>query len=167
MPGPGFGVTVTGFDRLDALLLGVAERAADAKPWLNDVADKVELIAAASFHDEGPNWAPLKPSTQADRRRKGYQPEHPILVRRGDLKTSAVRGKNHIRRFKGTRSIEVGSRDFKALFHELGTRNMRARPFYVVTLADVTVMRLGAADYLLGRWGARAAVGVLTRRDAA
>lgn len=160
-------VATRGFSEVDALLDGIAVRARAPRPWLHDAADRMEQLMGQAFTDEGPGWPALRPSTQQDRRRKGYGPAGPILQRRRVLYGSTQKGSRlHVRRLKGTRSIEVGSRDPRAFFHEFGTARMRARPFAVVTLADAAVFRITAADYVMGRWARRAATNTGTGRVA-
>lgn len=81
----------------------------------------------------GARWASLTPSTAADRRRQGYGPYHPILVRSGDYRSSFVDPTNpdHISKIERRSErllIFEGSDDFRILWHEKGTRNMPARP---------------------------------------
>lgn len=83
------------------------------------------------------NWAPLRPATVIDRQRKGYAGNRPILVRTGALRKSFVErgGDNYERIWQSPLglTVEVGSDDPRAIFHERGTANMAARP---VTLLD-------------------------------
>ena len=82
-------------------------------------------------------WAPLVPATVGQRRAQGYAGNRPILVRRGDLRKSFVeRGGDHYERIWQSPvglTVEVGSADPRAVFHERGTRTMPARS---VTLLD-------------------------------
>lgn len=48
-------------------------------------------IESRRFQAEGPGWLPLAESTQADRARSGYGPQHPILVRTDTLALSLTR----------------------------------------------------------------------------
>lgn len=59
---------------------------------LNDVGDIAHKYFGRQFASEGgefgEKWAALKQRTQEDRKRRGYKPAHPILVRRGYLRAS-------------------------------------------------------------------------------
>jgi phage gpG-like protein len=147
-----FRVDVSGTTHLLGTLSGIIRRVTEPRPALNAVGDSIERKAATAFQREGPGWAPLKPATQRDRARRGYGPSHPILERTGGLRRSASeQGGAHRRRYRGTRSIEVGSADPKAVFHQFGTRNMTARPFYRITRVEITVWRIMASNHVMGR----------------
>lgn len=83
-------------------------------------------------------WARLAPSTAADRRRQGYAPYHPILVRTGGYRDSFVNPSNpdHISKIvrrSDRLQIFEGSDDFRVLWHEQGTRKMPARPVLTIS----------------------------------
>jgi phage gpG-like protein len=72
-------------------------------------------------------WAPLRPSTIRDRMRRGYGPG-PILHRTGEMEASLTSRHHPGNVFAVTpTSVTVGTRDRKAIFHQLGTRKMAAR----------------------------------------
>lgn len=149
----GFSASHTGFPSLDTKLVGIDVRASRPRALLNALADSLERKARTAFSREGPGWAPLKPATNRDRVRKRYPPAHPILERTGDLRRSASEaGSAHIRRYvAGTKGIEVGSRDAKAVFHQKGTSRMVARPFYRITSVELTTWRIMAGNHIMGR----------------
>lgn len=105
------------------------------------IADAIRQQFQANFTRQGSGngaWRPLAPATVADRRRQGYAGNRPILVRRGDLRRSFVErgGDNYERIWQSPvgLTIESGSDDPRAIFHERGTSRMPARE--VVPLDD-------------------------------
>lgn len=77
-------------------------------------------------------WARLAPATLVDRQRKGFA-AGPTLVRTGGLRASYVSrgGASHYERISQSAvglTIEAGSDDYRAPFHERGTAKMPARP---------------------------------------
>ncbi len=90
---------------------------------------------ARIFSDQGGTvrWAPLAPSTVSDRVRKGFPGRRPILIRTGGYMRSWVQAgdSDHIEDFERTVNgwnLKVGSRDYRAIWHEFGTARMPARP---------------------------------------
>lgn len=105
------------------------------------IADGIKQQHQANFTRQGSgngSWRQLAPATVADRRRQGYAGNRPILVRRGDLRRSFVErgGDNYERVWQSPvgLTIESGSDDPRAIFHERGTNRMPARE--VVPLDD-------------------------------
>lgn len=82
-------MTVEGEVVVDRLLQGLDDRARDVSPAWPQVAKAFQTIQAKVFSTEGGStgapWPQLAPSTQAQRRRLGYGPQHPILQRSGKL----------------------------------------------------------------------------------
>lgn len=82
-------VSVEGEVIVDRLLQGIEDRARDLTPVWPYVVRVFREIVAKAFASEGAStgapWAPLAESTQADRRRHGFPPAHPILRRTGAL----------------------------------------------------------------------------------
>ena len=78
--------------RLEAFALYVS----DLTPAWPAVDRAVQSVIAAQFASEGAHggeiWKPLKPRTQRERQRLGFQPSHPILRRTGDLEKSLTQG---------------------------------------------------------------------------
>lgn len=105
---------------------------ADLEPTRNAVRDGFAL----NFADEASGWGPweaLAPRTVIERRRLGFGPEHPILIRTGDYWESWIDPENpdHIsetRRGGGLTTMEEGSDDYRVDWHEMGTVIMPARP---------------------------------------
>lgn len=81
---------------VDRLLKGIEERAADLRPAWPAVTRAFQLAVGAAFASEGAStgapWPELKPATQAERRRKGFSPAHPILQRTQDLHRALTLG---------------------------------------------------------------------------
>lgn len=105
------------------------------------IADGIRHQFQSNFTRQGSGngaWRPLAPATVADRRRQGYAGNRPILVRRGDYRRSFVErgGDNHERIWQSAvgLTIESGSDDPRAIFHERGTSRMPVRE--VVPLDD-------------------------------
>jgi phage gpG-like protein len=77
---------------VDRMLRGIEERAADVSgAWPAVVAvfrDVVGKAFATEGGSTGAPWKPLARSTQAERRRLGFPPAHPILRRTGALARS-------------------------------------------------------------------------------
>ena len=81
---------------IDRLLSGISERATNLAPAWPGVLEAFYRITAAAFSSEGAStgapWKALAKSTQAERKRLGYGPSHPILRRTGALE-DALTGK--------------------------------------------------------------------------
>jgi len=94
-----------------------------------------------SESDAGKRWAPLAPSTLAQRERKGYGPG-PILQREGTLRTLAS-----AHREVSESGAEVGPEgpDY-AEYHLTGTPRMPARPFL-----DISELSVDAIDDAIHR----------------
>lgn len=108
------------------------------KKALDDAGDIAQKFLSHQFDKEGKEfgtpWRPLALSTQKDRARKGYKPEHPILVRRGWLRASIIhkRSAHHKRVITNTGIIMTSGVKTKSglnLFelHQEGTRKIPAR----------------------------------------
>lgn len=78
-------------------------------------------------------WPRLAESTARERRRLGFGPYHPILIRTGDYRKSFVwpGDADHISEDGTTAQgwyVEEGSEDYRVAWLEQGTRYMPARP---------------------------------------
>lgn len=82
-------MTVEGELVVDRLLQGIENRARDVSPAWPRVVEVFRQTVAKAFQTEGAStgatWPPLRPSTQAQRKRLGYGPAHPILQRTKQL----------------------------------------------------------------------------------
>lgn len=89
-------LTVEGEVIIDRLLEGLEERATDMRPAWPAVVQVFQRITKAAFDTEGKStgapWPQLAPATQADRRRQGFPPAHPILQRTQQLKRALTTG---------------------------------------------------------------------------
>lgn len=105
------------------------------RPVLEKIADyiKIEMISR-TFEREGPGWTPLARRTVAERVQAGYDGQHPILRRSGDL-FKELTEKSHpkhieiIKTGKNAR-IEIGGSSQKFIQNQMGDRtlNLPARP---------------------------------------
>lgn len=82
-------MTVEGEVIVDRVLQGIEDRARDISPAWPAVIRVFQQIQTQVFASEGGStgapWPQLAPSTQAQRRRLGFGPQHPILQRTGTL----------------------------------------------------------------------------------
>ena len=111
------------------------------KKALDDAADIAQKFLGRQFatagREFGAAWSPLAKSTQADRKRKGYKPSRPILVRRGWLRASVIekRSANHQRTvtLHGVTlasSLKTKSGLNLLMLHQAGTAKMPARKIF-------------------------------------
>ena len=99
------------------------------------VGASVRLGFEANFADEsagGIPWPRLAESTAKERRRLGFGAYHPILVRTGSYRSSFVwpGDADHVSEDGYMAQgwfVEEGSQDYRAQWHEEGTRFMPAR----------------------------------------
>lgn len=94
-------------------------------PALEQIGDYVRTtMIPRVFQQEGPGWASLAKMTQRDRATKGFNPQHPILIRTRDLFQELTEKSHpqHIEIIKtGTRSrIEIGGSSAKFVQNQLG-----------------------------------------------
>lgn len=90
---------------------------------------------ARNFAREGSGagaWAPLAPSTVAQRLREGFPGAHPILQRRGDFRRTYTDGGNSDTHYTFVQTASgwdmyVGSDDERDPWHFFGTSRMPAR----------------------------------------
>lgn len=111
------------------------------KKALDDAADIAQKFLGRQFatagHEFGTAWPVLAKSTQADRKRKGYKPARPILVRRGWLRASVIdkRSANHQRTvtlhgITLSSSLKTKSGLNLVTLHQEGTAKMPARKIF-------------------------------------
>jgi phage gpG-like protein len=141
-------ITFTYADNSEAVseeLKSFQDALADNAPALREIAgDFREMLArqfASEGRAEGTPWAPRKsPLVGADgvRPRRGER-RSPLLVRTGALRDSLARpGAGHVEEMDAG-SLTLGTRLPYALFHQLGTRHMPARP--IIVLSDARAQR--------------------------
>ena len=100
-------------------------------------------LAQSFIGNEQLGWDPLKPATIADKARAGYEVPKPLL-RTGELRVSI---KGEAEAVPGGVVGVVGTDDPTAIWHELGTSRMPARPFLgpVLILSEPAIVAaLGA-----------------------
>lgn len=90
-------------------------------PWIQEA-------FASEGASTGPRWAPLSPAYAAWKVRRGFSSA--ALVRTGDLSRSLLQPNVHaLGVWRATpNALAVGTTRQAALFHQLGTRRMPARP---------------------------------------
>jgi phage gpG-like protein len=106
-------------------LLRFAERAENMSPVWDEVEDQLKVAFERNFRNQGPGWAPLKPSTIRSRIAQGYPPG-PILTRSGDYRRAMTTG---LTTHKNPGELIVMAPAVPGKFHQFGTRTpMAARP---------------------------------------
>jgi len=110
------------------------------------------------FENEGFQnpWAPLTPSTQKERARLGYGPEHPILVREGTYMGAFIHSDSPYYVAEETPTgensyvLEIGTTNPLFPWHEKSTRFMPARPTTPIGDSSVSEAILeGLMDFIL------------------
>lgn len=130
-------ITVTGAEEVTRRLATWGQQISDLTPAWDLIADDLlgdwmqNILAEGGAYGA---WAPLRPSTIAERIRKGYGGDHPIMWRTGWLLRSlSARGQpNNIVQTTPT-SLTLGSSVPYAGYQHEGTRKMVARPLIGVT----------------------------------
>jgi len=142
-------------DQVERALAGFQGALADNAPALREIADDFREMIAQQFTSEGQAegtpWAARKTSRQPQTWRKaamsapalvartGRGNASPLLVRTGALRDSLIGlGGGHVEEID-ERSLTLGSRVPYAMFHQLGTRRMPARP--IIVLSDARAER--------------------------
>jgi len=129
-----FQFTVDGEALVDRTLLRWSDRVHNARPAFEAIADQFATAEMAHFASNGSGkWAALSPRYAAYKAARF--PGRPTLVRAGDLRNTLTRRPLGVERIADN-SLEVGTNDPKALFHQKGTPKMPARP--VIKLNDRT-----------------------------
>jgi len=120
-------------DQVDKALANFQASFADQAPALQAIADDFRALIARQFSTEGraegTPWPPRK-----SRARVGAVREPPLLIRTGALRDSLIgpSAPGHVEELEA-QSLTLGSRLPYALFHQLGTRRMPARPLIVLS----------------------------------
>jgi phage gpG-like protein len=126
-------------EAVDRALADFQAALADEGPALQTIADDFREMIAQQFASEGraggTPWPPLAAATLR-RKRAGAA----ILFRTGALLESlrGPSGANHVEEI-GPDTLTLGSRLPYAIFHQLGTRRMPARP--IIVLSDARTER--------------------------
>lgn len=118
-------VALTGLERVDAGLGQIGDRVDDLRPLFELYGEEFYRQETEWFDAEP--WVPLSPAYAVQKQKiYGDKP----LLRATDVlfKSFTERGAaGNIHRVSATEA-EFGSSDFKAIFHQLGTARMPARP---------------------------------------
>lgn len=89
-------LTVEGDVVIDRMLRGIESRATNLEPIWPAVVKVFRTVVDRAFRSEGSStgapWKPLAPRTQADRKRLGFPPAHPILQRTCALRRALTIG---------------------------------------------------------------------------
>ena len=86
-------------------------------------------------------WAPLAYSTIKEKMRKGYSPKP--LIRTGLLRASMAQNIS-------TKGFRIGTAVPYAKYHQLGTKNIPARPYLVFQTQDIERINKVVTDHLSG-----------------
>ena len=126
----------------------------DMSPLLDIIGEKVVLPSIAkNFKEEGrPNaWAPLKERTQIERTKDGFDPEHPILQRYGELLEASTEKDG----FGMMYDLEKQRLTIKNLLEKASrlhygdpSSNLPARPFFFLQTEDYVKVEKETRKYL-------------------
>jgi len=122
---------------LDAFQDALADPAL-AGPALREIADDFRVMIAQQFASEGraegTPWQPRRKGGSQARPGRPDQIGMPLLVRTGALRDSLIGpgAAGHVEELEDG-AITLGTRLPYALFHQLGTRHMPARPIIVLS----------------------------------
>ncbi|HVX39611.1 MAG TPA: phage virion morphogenesis protein [Gemmatimonadaceae bacterium] len=143
---------------IDRVLAGIEARARNVAPAWPAVVRAFQTIVRRAFDTEGGStgapWAPLAPRTQADRRRHGFPPAHPILERTGALARALTIGEGAYVSMQPTRmEYRLGAAVGYFTYHQSTrprTRLPRRAPV-LLTADDRTAMMHPIRLYITGR----------------
>jgi hypothetical protein len=152
-----FRVTLEGEVLVDRRLQAIEARMSDVGPAWPAVIKTFREIMAKSFATEGRStgaaWPELVDTTQAERRRLGFPPAHPILERTGKLKRALVLGEGgDIRSTPRRLTIGVGPEADYFVYHQSNrprTRLPRRAPV-LLTADDKTALMHPVRLYVTG-----------------
>lgn len=105
-------------------LLRFAGVASNMAPVWDSVEEAMTKAFERNFSEQGPGWAPLKPSTIRSRIAQGYAPG-PILTRSGDFRRTMT---TELVTHTSQNEMTVVAPAVPGLFHQMGTKRMAARP---------------------------------------
>ena len=115
------------------------------KEALKEVGEKLAEKAREKIGHQQEGWAPLAPSTEAEKVRQGY-PEDAPLLRTGELRDSISS-----RVVEGDTAVDIGSTDKVSKLHEFGTVKMPPRPVFATLVQENHEM----ATRIVAKWAAR------------
>lgn len=120
-------------------LLRFGERAMDMSPAWDDVTAELQKSFERNFAQQGPGWAPLKPSTVRARIAQGYPPG-PILTRSGRYRRAMTSG---LQTHKSPGELIALAPTVPGLFHQKGTSTpMPPRPMRVRETEKRNIMKI-------------------------
>jgi len=129
---------IDGAGHVEHVLLGIRDRALDGTPVLAVILEDMRQLEAQLFETEGyGEWAPLAQSTLERKAEQGYPPK--ILQATEwlmDSLTGSAAAGGHVEHILEDELI-YGTTVPYAVFHQMGTRFMPARPPVDVREADV------------------------------
>jgi phage gpG-like protein len=132
-------IEVFGDEIVSRKLLRFAERAQDMTPAWADVTKELQTAFDRNFKQQGPGWAPLKPSTIRQRIAQGYPPG-PILTRSGDYRRAMTSGLSTI---ETPSSLTALAPTVPGAFHQHGTsRPMPARPLRLLQRERQNIIKI-------------------------
>jgi len=140
-PGMSFGMNVEGEQQFLVGLQTILRKVKDIRPLAKPYDWVLRKSVGSRFESEGAQkerWAALAPSTVADRIRRGFPGEHPILVRTGDLLRSLIlrsHGRHILEAHK--QYVDYGSTVSYAVYPQTGTSRMPRRAMILVTASDL------------------------------
>lgn len=109
--------------KLNTFLTGIRDKVKPDKNLMTKIAGIMHAGIERNFLEEGrpEKWKPLAKRTVADRKRKGFGPEHPILQRKQQLLRSIIPRANQ------NQSIVATNEVYAAIQHFGGVITMPAR----------------------------------------
>jgi phage gpG-like protein len=141
-------VDVYGDDLVARDLLRFSERPNNMAPVWDDVTDDVLAPAfERNFKQQGPGWAPLKPSTVRSRIAQGY-PAGPILTKTGAYRREMTSG---LQTQRSNNELVVVAPKVPGAYHQSGTRKMPARPLRLTESEKRAVVKT-IQRYLIEGW---------------
>ena len=133
-------------------LRGLLRRGENLAPLMLAVSEHLKASIERSFDRQGSPegaWAPLKPATVRERRRKGYGPTRPILIRQGGREGLL----GSITSASGRDWAAAGTNLRYAATHQFGRDAIPARPFLALWPEEREELEADVRNWLLA--GAR------------
>jgi phage gpG-like protein len=120
-------------------LLRFGERALDMSPAWDDVTKEFQRAFERNFAQQGPGWAPLKPSTVRSRIAQGYSPG-PILTKSGAYRRAMTSG---LQTHRSADELIALAPTVPGQFHQHGTKTpMPARPLRLKETEKRNIMKI-------------------------
>lgn len=141
--------------QIHAALARVAAAGRDLTPLMKAIAGHLADSVAESFQRQakpgGRDWEPLQPQTVAERLRKGYGGDAPILERSGDLANSILSDWTTQSAIAG---VSGGGPARYAATHQFGDddRNIPARPYLGLHSEHHDLILDEITSHILTKW---------------